>query len=52
MRWLEVLPEAYAVQVLTDDAGLPAEEAPSSASGRSAPTRAVSDEVVTALLHG
>ncbi len=27
VRWLEVLPEAYPVQVLTDDAGPPAEEA-------------------------
>jgi len=52
VRWLDVLPEAHAVQVLTDDAGLSAEKAQALVGKRPFGAHAVSDEVVTALLHG
>src|SRR6478609_5017335 len=50
VRWLDLLPESHAVQVLTSGAGLSAEEADALLGKRPFGDGAVPDEVVTALL--
>ena len=50
VRWLDLLPESHAVQVLTSGAGLSAEEAEALVGKRPFGDGAVPDDVVTALL--
>lgn len=50
VHWLDVLPEAHAVAVLTGDAGLSTEEAEALVGKRPLGAGAVPDEVVAALL--
>jgi len=52
VHWLDVLPPAHAVEVLTADAGLSPEEAQALAGKRPFGAHAVPDEVVAALLGG
>ena len=52
MRWLDPLPEAHALQVLTSGGGMSADDAEKLVAQRPFGEGAVPDEVVTALLDG